>query len=377
MKQPATLGVEIPYMILVAENYRINKLERSGSGWAQSSCTIARDHCSPSARWIRSSASYDGPKWSIEDILFTHADVSQVSNAEFSQPLSIAVHIAMSFVDEMAAAYAAGPISAEDAIVAAYYRGQVAKDVNTDDALATLQSRLGVAGVFTGAVKANGKVHHSHHMAPAADRYLALMREAKQHHRGRGAALAMSARMASSVTNTVLPEGTLLEADYWSQNLRCPSKDFAVRLLEVAWELFLQSYKQGFGHGRVELHAPLWAETHSSLEQHRSQFPCHYVLGLAEPTWRNVLRGRDQPRLNVHHLGGKSIFPAVGYFVMAIKVMWQLNELSDDIVEIESYVLRDVSIKTALVTADDDNQIEVLGFLLFACEQQPFRQPMA
>ncbi|GLA55100.1 type I Iterative Polyketide synthase (PKS) [Aspergillus niger] len=449
----------------------------------------------------------DGPEWSIEDVLLVHADASPVNDAEFSQPLCTAVQIAIVQLlqswnvrpvatvghssGEMAAAYAAGLISAQDAIVAAYYRGRVAKDVDTNgamlavglsagmvrpylagledrivvacdnspslvtlsgdkDALETLQSPLNAAGVFNRAVKTNGKAYHSHHMSPVAEKYRALMHEAKQHRRRRGVPLATSARMVSSVTNTVLPEGTLLDADYWSRNLRSPvlfnqavqtvltdetfsevdllieigphsalagpvkqireslksqadkieyiptlvrGEDCSVRLLKVAGELFLRSYKaldmekvtsayidstgrpsRTKGSTIVDLPPyqwnytrPLWAESRSSREQRQPRFPRHDVLGqrvlgasLAEPTWRNVLRARDLPWLKDHHLGGESVFPAAGYFAMAIEAIRQINELSDDPVEIESYVLRDVSIKTALVTPDDDDGIEVL-----------------
>lgn len=116
----------------------------------------------------------------------------------------------------------------------------------------------------------------------------------------------------------------------------------------------------------MELSRPFWAESRSSREQRQPKSPRHDVLGqrvigssLAEPTWRNVLRVRDLPWLKHHHLGGESVFPAAGYFAMAIEAIRQINELSDMPVAVESYVLRDVSIKTALVTPDDDG-IEVL-----------------
>ncbi len=80
---------------------------------------------------------------------------------------------------------------------------------------------------------------------------------------------------------------------------------------------------------------PFWAESRSSREQRLPKFPRHDVLGqlvigssLAEPTWRNVLRIRDLPWLKHHHLGGESVFPAAGYFAMAIEAIRQINELS-------------------------------------------------
>lgn len=66
------------------------------------------------------------------------------------------------------------------------------------------------------------------------------------------------------------------------------------------------------------------------------------------------------PWLRHHSLGGEAIFPAAGYFSMAIEAVTQLNEDSSKPVQIHGYVLRDVSIKTALVTPDDDNGIEIV-----------------
>jgi len=73
-----------------------------------------------------------------------------------------------------------------------------------------------------------------------------------------------------------------------------------------------------------------------------------------------MLRIRDLPWLKDHSLGGEAVFPAAGYFSMAIEAITQLNEVSADPVNIDGYVLRDVSIKAALVTPDDDTGIEVI-----------------
>ncbi|KAL4901000.1 hypothetical protein BDW74DRAFT_182333 [Aspergillus multicolor] len=85
----------------------------------------------------------DAPSWSIEDILISCDDTTRLSKAELSQPLCTAVQIAV--VDllaswgitpaavvghssgEIAAAYAAGALSKEGALIAAYYRGFVCK----------------------------------------------------------------------------------------------------------------------------------------------------------------------------------------------------------------------------------------------------------
>lgn len=113
---------------------------------------------------------------------------------------------------------------------------------------------------------------------------------------------------------------------------------------------------------------PFWAEARASREHRQPKHPRHDLLGqlvlgtsLQEPTWRNVLRLRDLPWLNDHSLGGEAVFPAAGYFSMAVEAITQLHEVGDKSVAlIESYILRDVSIKKALVTPDDDEGIEVL-----------------
>lgn len=448
---------------------------------------------------------HDGPEWSIEDILNEPADSSPISEAEYSQPLCTAVQVGMvQLLDswgirpkvtvghssgEMAAAYAAGLLSADEAIISAYYRGTVAKDVKTDgsmaaaglgaeavapylagyegkvvvachnspslvtlsgdtDALKKVQAKLEADNVFVRMVKTNGKAYHSHHMAAVAEKYEARVRAAKAQ-RDVGEPLSTNARMVSSVNNTVLPEGTVLDETYWSANLRSPvlfnqavqtiftSDDFsdvdlflevgphsamagpikqireklkiekseyvatmlrgendAIQLLKVAGEMFLRGYpvdmdkvthayvdetvtsadgKPAKGSIIVDLPPyqwnytrPYWGEARASREQRNPKFARHDVLGqlvlgnsLAEPTWRNVLRVRDMPWLKDHHLGGENVFPAAGYFCMAIEAIRQINESSPKPVDVECYVLRDVSIQTALVTPDDDDGVEI------------------
>ncbi|OIW31083.1 putative polyketide synthase [Coniochaeta ligniaria NRRL 30616] len=449
----------------------------------------------------------DGPDWSIEDVLLDGPETSRVNEAEFSQPLCTAVQVAMVQLlaswgvrpvvtvghssGEMAAAYAAGLLSAKQAIVAAYYRGKVVKDVNTGgammavglgaeavapyladvsdkvvvachnspagvtlsgdaDALATVQAKLDAESIFARQVKTNGKAYHSHHMVPVADKYEKLVRAASTHI-AFDLPLETEARMVSSVTNAVLPAGTILNEAYWSANLRSPvlfnqavqtiltsdefshvdllievgphsamagpikqikaelkaekldylptllrGQDSAVQLLKTAGELFLRNYRLDMGqvtwvetpaalgggkatgtqgHTIVDLPPyqwnyakPLWAESRASREQRLPPFPRHDVLGqlvigssLSEPTWRNVLRARDLPWLKHHFLGGESVFPAAGYFSMAIEAITQLHELADKPAsDIAAYVLRDVTIQKALVTPDNDDGVEVM-----------------
>ncbi|KAK0726009.1 KR domain-containing protein [Lasiosphaeris hirsuta] len=452
---------------------------------------------------------HDGPSWSIEDVLLEPPELSKIGDAEFAQPLCTAVQVALVQLlahwgvrpavtvghssGEIAAAYAAGLVSAREAITAAYYRGKVTRDIKTSgamlavglgadavapylaphggrvvvachnspasvtlsgdaDAIGLVKAQLEAAGVFARAVKTDGKAYHSHHMAPVAHKYERLIRAAKEC-APFDLPAPSTAKMVSSVTNTVFSEGTVLDHAYWSANLRNPvlfsqavqtilttaafadldllveigphpamsgpikqikaalkaekldylptllrGTDSAVQLLKFAGELFLRGYPLDMERvatayaehpsaavsGKVggpsepavivdlppyqwNYTRPLWAEARASREQRLPRYPRHDVLGslvigssLVEPTWRNVLRIGDLPWLRDHSLGGESVFPAAGYFAMAIEAITQLNELSEHPVDIASYVLRDVSIKKALVTPDDDEGIEVL-----------------
>ena len=93
----------------------------------------------------------DAPDWTIEDLLLEEAESSRVGEAEFSQPLCTAIQIALVDIlgqwgvtptvtaghssGEIAAAYAAGIISASHAIIAAFYRGKVVSKVNNNGAM--------------------------------------------------------------------------------------------------------------------------------------------------------------------------------------------------------------------------------------------------
>lgn len=222
----------------------------------------------------------DAPEWTLEDSLLEDAKTSRVNMAEFSQPLCTAVQIALVQLlwlwditpsvtcghssGEIAAAYAAGLISAAEAIVLAYYRGKVVREINTDGAmlavglgadavgpyiedyngsvvvachnspasvtlsgnakaLEAIQEKLSGANIFARIVKTGGKAYHSHHMKPAAGEYEALVRRARNAGQLDGPKLpADNVRMVSSVTGTVLSDTAVLDETYWSANLLSP-----------------------------------------------------------------------------------------------------------------------------------------------------------
>ena len=183
----------------------------------------------------------DGPSWSLEQELLAGPDKSRVGESAFSQPLCTALQVAMVDVmvaagvhldavvghssGEMAAVYAAGIISAEDAIRIAYYRGVHSKlacgeggktggmmAVGLSMELARefcdreeFKGRITVAASNSGAsVTLSGdldaiqeakvvldkdktfsrqlvvdKAYHSHHMIPCADAYLQSLKACK------------------------------------------------------------------------------------------------------------------------------------------------------------------------------------------------------
>ncbi|KAL3496347.1 hypothetical protein BJX62DRAFT_251184 [Aspergillus germanicus] len=95
----------------------------------------------------------DAPAWALEEELCKVED-SRVNEAEFSQPLCTALQIALVNIisawgikassvvghssGEIAAAYAAGAITAKSAIIIAYYRGKLAKQAEGKGAMAAV-----------------------------------------------------------------------------------------------------------------------------------------------------------------------------------------------------------------------------------------------
>jgi acyl transferase domain-containing protein/NADPH:quinone reductase-like Zn-dependent oxidoreductase len=448
----------------------------------------------------------DTPEWTLEDTLLEDANISVVNEAEFSQPLGTAIQVALVQLlrlwnivpsitcghssGEIAAAYAAGFISAAEAIVLAYYRGKVVRDISTNgammavglgakavqpyivecstsvvvacynspagvtlsgdaDALEAIREKMTADNVFARILKTGDKAYHSPHMQPAAAKYEALVRNARQTlDLDSPKLLSDNVQMVSSVTNTILARNAVLDESYWSANLLSPvlfsqviqtiassaefdqidtlievgphsalsgpirqikaefnletlqylptltrNENSATSLLKLAGELFLHDYPLDLqrvtaieeslpsskifckkGSLIVDLPPYQWdktkrflAECRESREHRQAKHIRHDILGsivpgcdLTEPSWRNLFRIRDLPWLKDHSIGGEAIFPAAGYFSMAMEAITQLRERADSASSIEGYVLRDVSIKQALVTPDDDFGIEVM-----------------
>jgi acyl transferase domain-containing protein len=171
--------------------------------------------------------------------------------------------------------------------------------------------------------------------------------------------------MVSSVTNVILPRTTILDETYWSANLLSPvlfnqaiqtirsSEEFAHidTLIEVGPHSALsgpiRQIKGEFKFEKLQYLPTLIRNENSAAS----------ILRLAGELF---LRIRDLPWLKDHSLGGEAVFLAAGYFSMVIEAITQVNERSSSASGTEGYVLRDVSIKQALVTPDDDTGIEMM-----------------
>ncbi|KAL4863599.1 hypothetical protein BDV12DRAFT_206352 [Aspergillus spectabilis] len=211
----------------------------------------------------------DAPSWSLEGELSLVAE-SRISEAELSQPLCTALQIALVNVlstwgfapssvvghssGEIAAAYAAGAITAKSAIIIAYYRGKLAMQVEGKGAMAavglgrgevnpyleegvviacenspqsvTISGDTAVVDKVTEAIRKDfpdalcrrlqvSTAYHSSHMTKIGPQYEAYIAEHIQHKQE-------MLPLFSSVTTTLIMEASELSSDYWRQNLESP-----------------------------------------------------------------------------------------------------------------------------------------------------------
>lgn len=210
------------------------------------------------------------PEWSIEEELLKGPGTSRLGSSELSQPLCTAIQVALidTFASvgvqpaavvghssgEIAAAYAAGAITANEAITIAFYRGQVTKlqtrpgamaaiGMGIEDVQEYLQDGVIVAcenspksvtlagdthaienvlatikethpDILARQLKVD-KAYHSHHMAEIGDEYHALIEHEVS-------AKAPNKLFFSSVENKILTEVQNFGPKYWQMNLQSP-----------------------------------------------------------------------------------------------------------------------------------------------------------
>ncbi|KAI0975805.1 hypothetical protein F4678DRAFT_484023 [Xylaria arbuscula] len=134
---------------------------------------------------------HHAPSWSLTDELLRPINTTQIQQAAFSQPLCTAVQIALidmlvaagiSFTavighssGEIAAAYAAGYLSAEDAIRVSYYRGLILRNPDADGQNPAVRGAMLAAGCtykdaqdLCKLPSLQGRVHIAAHNSPTS-----------------------------------------------------------------------------------------------------------------------------------------------------------------------------------------------------------------
>ena len=175
-----------------------------GAQWAQMGLELLSDN----ADFSRAINSMDQtlkrlkfpPDWSIETEMKTSSNTSRVDQAEISQPLCTAIQIALLEVyfaagirpsavvghssGEIAAAYATGAISMEEAIIIAYYRGYVCKHSAAKGGMAVvgLDSEATRSFLRPGVVIACENSHSSTTISGDKDVLLSVLEEVKERH---------------------------------------------------------------------------------------------------------------------------------------------------------------------------------------------------
>ncbi|KAF7558287.1 hypothetical protein G7Z17_g66 [Cylindrodendrum hubeiense] len=222
------------------------------------------------------------PQWKIYDVLMDDSETCPINQAEFAQPTTTAVQVGIVNLllewsiypkgtvghssGEIGAAYAAGLINAQEAILIAYYRGYIVTkstsvglmaavglgpdDTNDWISKLGLDSKVKVAcinspesvtisgdsddvravfvalqanGVFARELKTDGKAYHSHHMAAVGSTYEKLLNQAWTTSIGSTPVTAQKqVRMFSTVTCSEVDEKHVRTPWYWRTNLESP-----------------------------------------------------------------------------------------------------------------------------------------------------------
>lgn len=221
----------------------------------------------------------EGPSWTLQQIFAGDVDKDFIHDAAISQPACSALQIAL--VDllsswdllpdmvvghssgEIAAAYAAGAITADEAMGIAYYRGLAAQEAPSSGAMAaaalepevakekicvngcedkvciacynspqsvTLSgdasdidrciSSLSEESIMARKLKTDGKAYHSHHMSLIADSYLKRIKRVLG--KDRPPPTDRRVRVFSSLEGEEIEKSRLATPQYWVSNLTSP-----------------------------------------------------------------------------------------------------------------------------------------------------------
>ncbi|KAI8177598.1 Beta-ketoacyl synthase domain-containing protein [Colletotrichum sp. SAR 10_75] len=335
------------------------------------------------------------PSWTLQDqLIILEGEASNVRQASFLRPLFCAVQIVLVRLlsaagiqfnavaghssGEIARAFAAGFISAAQAIRIAYLHGVVSAEqasstsgqsgamsaagmsyndakelcgmeafegrvcvaasnspesvtISGDaDAIQHVQGVLEINSTFARLLKVD-KAYHSHHMLPCvvpeADDMAAFAR-------GLGYLLerfGVPTINASGFAKELSPQR--------------PFQSLVKVLLLYPWD-----------HSRR-----YWTESRSTREHLRGQHP--YLLfsklyfTISTFQWKNIVRPRDLEWLDGHAPQGQTVFPAAGYIVMAMEAA--IRVANDNNYEVELLEIVDMDISKAVVFEDDNSLVEL------------------
>lgn len=300
------------------------------------------------------------PSWTLIDTLSQSAEKSQINEASRAQPACTALQIAILDLlktwgviptavlghssGEIAAAYAAGLVSARDAIIIAYYRGQVVSElqcvgqmmaiglgldaaqilltqhglrdqvavacVNSpenitlsgdSDAIDQLDTALAKTGLFHRKLATDKRAYHSHHMATIGAKYERLLREQC------GTSVRKNgprAHWISSVTTEIMTNPPNLA--YWRQNLEQP----------VCFAPALQKLAETHPSPLIEIgpHAALSLPIRQTIH---SQTPYFSVITRGEPSDVGLLKAMGHlyvagAPIPLNRINGLDNMPAAG-----------------------------------------------------------------
>ncbi|RDW76877.1 putative Polyketide synthase (JCVI) [Aspergillus mulundensis] len=280
------------------------------------------------------------PAWRLKDLLSKNSAPDEFNRAELAQPLCCAVQIGLVNLlarwgiapasvighssGEIAAAYAAGAITAEDSIIIAYHRGKILNKVTRKGGMAAVslgreqvtpylvdgvviacensQHSVTLSGDFdelnciVDNIKSDDpdalcrilrvdKAYHSAHMQDAGEDY-----EVSLHGLSANDELSMLP-FFSSVTGKKITDPTELGAGYWRQNLESPV------LFLTATRAILESEEEDTRRVFLEIgpHSALSGPLRQILSEHQRGESCFYVASL--------VRGED-PTTSVLYTAG-------------------------------------------------------------------------
>ncbi|KAJ5887882.1 type I iterative PKS [Penicillium taxi] len=310
------------------------------------------------------------PLWSIEDELLKCDEQSRVAEAEFAQPLCTAVQIALVNVlqtwgitpdavlghssGEIAAGYASGALSAEIAILIAYFRGQAMKNQsNHSGGMAAVG--LGFEkvepflkpGVVIGCYNSPDSVtlsgdsetlievldnirgdnqdtfcrklavnvaYHSHHMVEAGEAYEKMISPHLSHQPS-------MIPMYSTVSGTIISDPSILSPSYWRRNLQSPV------LFHTAIERILNDDSQPKLFLEIGPHSALSGPIRQSIKNANTQVHRYTptIIREKEP-WRSLMTTVGNLHTHGASINLRSVIPQGTVLTELPPYSWQHNE---------------------------------------------------